>query len=352
MNLKIINKMVHAINSRLIFTLFLLFNCIFKAVSQDFYIDDNASVKYLNYSISPDWKNLNIDESYNFLSQAGFSNLKTVLRGNNEIVSGKISGPGFEFMRLLYFENKVVKSYTDGINFIQPCYVCMYSGFNKAMFPDMIKRGQFLDDEMKNALYKHHQASLIKDGITSPLMGDITDFGFTYLNSTENEEVIINRKAELKLDTDQIYNFSSVRFVELKEVTYSVGNFDLSSINVYDLDIMVDVFLADCKDNGILVTKGKVVVSFEPLPGELLGLSYGINNDSKIELKIDPEKWEKASAPKKWYLLYHELGHDVLNLNHGSGGKMMFNFADRGYSWTEFWADREYMFEAYKRMKK
>jgi hypothetical protein len=100
------------------------------------------------------------------------------------------------------------------------------------------------------------------------------------------------------------------------------------------------------------VNKGKAIVSFEPLSGELLGLSYGINNETKIELRIDPEKWEKASAPKKWYLLYHELGHDVLNLNHGSGGKMMFNFADRGYSWAEFWSDRQYMFEAYKRMKK
>ena len=54
--------------------------------------------------------------------------------------------------------------------------------------------------------------------------------------------------------------------------------------------------------------------------------------------------WANASIQKKWYILYHELGHDVLNLNHGEGGKMMFNFADREYSWDEFYQDKDYMF--------
>ena len=61
-------------------------------------------------------------------------------------------------------------------------------------------------------------------------------------------------------------------------------------------------------------------------------------------MKVDPEKWAKSSTEKKWYILYHELGHDVLNLSHGQGGKMMFNFADRNYSWKEFNDDKKYMF--------
>jgi len=320
--------------------------------SQDFFVNNNSEAEYHNISIPSNWKNLNIDESYEFLSKAGFSNIKNFPRGDQELVSGIYAGSGFKIYRTLLFEDKIIRSYEDEIDFIQPCFVCMYGGLDKNIFESSIKRGQLLDEEFKNLIYKHHQASLVKDGITSPLIGDVTDFGFRFTNSTENDEYIIKRRAELKVGSNKEYKFSSARYVELKDVTYKVGGFDLSKINVYDLDLMVDVFLTDCKDNGILVTKSKVVVSFESLPGALLGLSYGINNDSKIELKIDPEKWENASIAKKWYLLYHELGHDVLNLNHGSGGKMMFNFADRGYSWTEFWADREYMFEAYKRMKK
>ena len=54
-----------------------------------------------------------------------------------------------------------------------------------------------------------------------------------------------------------------------------------------------------------------------------------MGDDSKIVIKVDPKKWQNSSKQKKWYIMYHELGHDVLNLNHGEGGKMMFNFADR-----------------------
>ncbi|MDB2495459.1 hypothetical protein N9X07_04660, partial [Flavobacteriaceae bacterium] len=76
---------------------------------------------------------------------------------------------------------------------------------------------------------------------------------------------------------------------------------------------------------------------------EVIALSYGMNNDSKIIIKVDPKKWAEASLEKKWYILYHELGHDILNLEHGEGGKMMFNFADKEYSWDDFIEDKKYM---------
>jgi len=46
--------------------------------------------------------------------------------------------------------------------------------------------------------------------------------------------------------------------------------------------------------------------------------------------------------------MYHELGHDVFNLEHGQGGKMMFNFADREYNWFDFAYDSKKMFEYVK----
>ena len=76
--------------------------------------------------------------------------------------------------------------------------------------------------------------------------------------------------------------------------------------------------------------------TFEPLQGNLIALSYALGDDSSIIIKVDPEKWANASIEKKWYVLYHELGHDVLNLEHGQGGKMMFNFADKEYTWDDF----------------
>ena len=107
---------------------------------------------------------------------------------------------------------------------------------------------------------------------------------------------------------------------------------------------MVNIFLEDCKKNNIttpLITTLKA--TFEPLDGNTIALSYGLDNDSAVVIKVDPEKWANASKEKRWYVLYHELGHDVLNLDHGEGGKMMFNFADKEYSWDDFFEDKKYM---------
>ena len=112
---------------------------------------------------------------------------------------------------------------------------------------------------------------------------------------------------------------------------------------------MIDVFLVDCKLNGIKLQNNVIDVKFESLDDNTIGLSYAMNNDKLIKIRIDPQAWSESSAPKKWYLLYHELGHDVLNLEHGNGGKMMFNFADRGYSWSEFWEDKNYMLNNYSK---
>jgi hypothetical protein len=92
----------------------------------------------------------------------------------------------------------------------------------------------------------------------------------------------------------------------------------------------------------------KIKATFESLDGNSIGLSYGYMDDNNIIIKIDPTNWEKSSLVKRWYLLYHELGHDILNLDHGEGGKMMFNFADKEYTWENFIEDRKTMFDIYK----
>ena len=116
---------------------------------------------------------------------------------------------------------------------------------------------------------------------------------------------------------------------------------------MYDIESMIDVFLKDCEISRLKINKiEKIKGTFEPLKDNTIALSYGINN-SNIILKVDPEKWVKSSTVKKWYILYHELGHDVLNLEHGQGGRMMFNFPTSEYSWIDFFKDRNNMFEIY-----
>lgn len=144
------------------------------------------------------------------------------------------------------------------------------------------------------------------------------------------------------------YNFNFLQnyndFEFLDERKFIINGKDIRHINSYDLKSMVELFLDDCKLNGIKIpTDIDISSTFEILEKNTLGVSLG-KNTNNIIIKIDPEKWSKSSVVKKWYLIYHELGHDVLNLEHGEGGKMMFTFSDREYIWDEFFDDKDYMF--------
>ena len=135
----------------------------------------------------------------------------------------------------------------------------------------------------------------------------------------------------------------------LNSLRFTINGEDLRDINEYDLEKMVNFFLEDCKKNNIKVPDiNSLKARFVPLEGSTLALAYGGGDDSIINIEVDPKKWAESSAQKRWYVIYHELGHDVLNLDHGQGGKMMFNFADRDYTWDEFFEDKKYMFNFVK----
>ena len=147
--------------------------------------------------------------------------------------------------------------------------------------------------------------------------------------------------SELLEKTNNLQDSTNKSF---ENIRFTIGNQDMRKINQYDLEAMVKIFLEDCKKFNKKVPEiNTLKATFEPLEGSVIALSYGYGDDSTIVIKVDPEKWAKSSIEKKWYVLYHELGHDVLNLEHGQGGKMMFNFADKEYTWDDFFNDKDYM---------
>ena len=133
--------------------------------------------------------------------------------------------------------------------------------------------------------------------------------------------------------------------------SFLIGKVDIRDVNEYNIEDFVDVFLKDCKSNGIRVSKQNIKCKFKFLPSPIIALSYSMNHNSKITIEVDAERWEEASIETKWYIIYHELGHDVLNLEHGHGGKMMFPIAEDYYDWDEFFEDKLSMFNYYKTKK-
>jgi len=93
-----------------------------------------------------------------------------------------------------------------------------------------------------------------------------------------------------------------------------------------------------------LLPEMEITAVFEKLESGVIAKSFGIDDDENIIIKVDPDQWLNADLANRWYILYHELGHDVLNFRHGQGGRMMFNYPTKKYSWEDFFNDRDEMF--------
>jgi hypothetical protein len=95
-------------------------------------------------------------------------------------------------------------------------------------------------------------------------------------------------------------------------------------VNAYesdtDFDMFVDKFYRDARFMGIYPKKPKVkIIKFSRLDQlddttHIHGMSFGINNDDLIEIYINPSSWESFNKPMRYMLMYHELAHDLLNL--------------------------------------
>jgi hypothetical protein len=88
-----------------------------------------------------------------------------------------------------------------------------------------------------------------------------------------------------------------------------------------DFDIYVEKFYRDLEFYGIFPKKPKTtIIKFSRLDQldnttHIHGLSLGHNDDSRIEIYINPSSWQQFTKPMRYFLMYHELAHDVLNLD-------------------------------------
>ena len=117
--------------------------------------------------------------------------------------------------------------------------------------------------------------------------------------------------------------------------------------NSYDLNYYVTTFIKDAKKSGLSITPGPIDISFVQLSGETIARA-GKSDRYGVLVQVDPENWASASSAMKWYIIYHELGHDILNLDHGQGGSMMGAYAPRSTTYSEVIRLKNIMFNYYK----
>ena len=135
------------------------------------------------------------------------------------------------------------------------------------------------------------------------------------------------------------------------EYKYNMG---LSNMNAFDYEGYIYKFIEDAKKNHGLnfdYAKKSILTVSKRLDDNIIAVALASDDDNSVVIAIDPESWSKASQAKRWYIIYHELGHDILNLEHGECGPMMNPYAKNDYSWDEVERDKGTMFEMYKSLK-
>lgn len=70
---------------------------------------------------------------------------------------------------------------------------------------------------------------------------------------------------------------------------------------------------------------------------ECEGICYGTNQDDRIEIYINPSSWKRFTKPMKYWVMYHELTHDVLNVDdlpdtEENKGKLMYPYVSKYFT--------------------
>ena len=157
-------------------------------------------------------------------------------------------------------------------------------------------------------------------------------------------------KYSLKGSTTAINKVLGINVKSNTIVSKYANYMKLSTANPFHLEAYVDAFIKDAKIyHNLTLSPGKVFVKFEQLDGAKLAVAANMNKENVVVL-VDPENWERATPIKRWYIMYHELGHDILNFRHGVGGPMMNpTTAGIDFTYLTFYKHKNILFNSYKK---
>ena len=85
------------------------------------------------------------------------------------------------------------------------------------------------------------------------------------------------------------------------------------------LEPFVVEYIKLLEDAGIKLPFGKdlLIIDFtSSLPFRVLGVAWGMNIDNITFIQINRNYWNHLNKQQKRFLMFHELSHDVFNLEH------------------------------------
>ena len=132
----------------------------------------------------------------------------------------------------------------------------------------------------------------------------------------------------------------------------------IESLNPFDVRGYIEIFLNDATDAGIDVShvrKGDIEVEFKSvredghMSANTIAYTDSLGDDDRVHIVVNPAAWKAASPAKRLAIIYHELGHDILNFEHNSEeGPLMSIYARSDYSFEDLYELKTQMFNDYK----
>ena len=250
--------------------------------------------------------------------------------------------------------------------------------FNRGIYKKRIKRTLTESPDINSWIRKlPYNLKVTERSDDAIYASDNTEFDkITLMKALERDEKPYHTDSRGK--SYYIWYESEVNFfkpkIQINEIGFNYGynNEEFWSFlreDTYDLRGMVELFILDYSSylsnkihqsmlkrdiNGAEILQNSEIdrrqpisAEFKVLENETIAVAVGMNNNNEIHLVVNPESWKNYSEAKRFYIIYHELGHDVFNLNHGNGGKMMYNYAEKEVTWKDFIDDRVKMFDSY-----
>lgn len=105
---------------------------------------------------------------------------------------------------------------------------------------------------------------------------------------------------------------------QVKEPVYT---YELSK----ELQPYVFEYLSTLEKYDIKFKKQSFIVVFDAdiMRTHLVGQAKGMFNDDLVYVKINPSLWQELTTKQKRHLIFHELSHDIFNIEHTTEVELM-----------------------------
>ena len=128
----------------------------------------------------------------------------------------------------------------------------------------------------------------------------------------------------------------------------------VEGLNPFDLEGYIAAFVNFAEQNGldlkyIYQYDVNIKFSYEMMKENTIAYTTTLGDDKEVNIVVNPDAWIAASPAKRVAVIFHELGHDVLNFEHDSEeGPLMSVYARGDYSYEDVFELTTQMFNDYK----